>query len=668
VADPKKGTVTVNTDGTFTYTSNMGFTGIDTFTYSVCLPSPNSTFCDTARVVITVGPDAKNDAFFTPFETPVSNTVVTNDTYPTGSTFGKVADPKKGTVTVNTDGTFTYTPNMGFTGIDTFTYSVCLPSPNSTVCDTARVVITVGPVAKDDSLTTPFDTPVSNTVVTNDNYPTESTFDKVLSPKNGTATVNTDGTFTYTPTMGFSGIDTFTYQVCLPSPNNTVCDTARVVIKVGPVAQDDTNTTPFNEPVSNTVVTNDSYPMGSTFGKVADPKKGTVTVNSDGTYTYTPNTGFTGIDTFTYQVCLPSPNSSVCDTARVIITVGPDAQNDAFSTPHNTAVNKTVVTNDTYPTGSTFGKVTDPKKGTVTVNTDGTFTYTPNPGFTGIDTFTYRVCLPVPNNTICDTARVVVVVGPNAVNDAFTTPFNTPVSNTVVTNDTYPLASNFSTVTNPKNGSVMFISDGSFTYTPTTGFSGLDTFTYRVCMPSPNQTLCDTARVIITISPDVSLVLTDTYGNSSDGIICGGSQATLTATGGGTYIWSTGQTTAFITVSPSVTTTYSVTITAPSGLKDTLSATVSLSMCCVQGQITITNIVQPTCTPLTPGSVTLSGLPASGTWTLYQTGTVKKTYTGTGSTYTVTPLTDGVYRFCVESSDGCKSQLTSPFGAIIKLY
>ena len=289
-------------------------------------------------------------------------------------------------------------------------------------------------------------------VRTDDTYPADSTFTKTTDPSHGSVTWNPDGTFTYTPTTGFTGTDTFTYTVCMPAPNGSMCDTATETIVVGPNAVDDTYATPLNTPMTGgDVTTGDAYPPGSTFTKTTDPAHGSVTWNGDGTFTYTPDTDFTGTDTFTYTVCLPAPDQAVCDTATETIKVGLGAVDDAYTTPFDTPMTTgDVKTGDAYPVGSTFTKTTDPSHGTVTWNPDGTFTYTPDTGFTGTDSFTYTVCKPVPNETECDTATETIVVGPDAVNDAYTTPFDTPMTTgDVRTDDTYPADSTFAKLTDP---------------------------------------------------------------------------------------------------------------------------------------------------------------------------------------------------------------------------
>ena len=130
------------------------------------------------------------------------------------------------------------------------------------------------------------------------------TFTVTTQPTNGTLVFNTDGTYTYTPNADFVGEDTFTYEVC-DAGNPVACDTATVTIEVlpnptsgnePPVANDDTNTTEVDTPVSGTVIANDFDPDGDTLTVTGntDPANGTVVVNPDGTYTYTPDPGFTG--------------------------------------------------------------------------------------------------------------------------------------------------------------------------------------------------------------------------------------------------------------------------------------------------------------------------------------------------------------------------------------
>jgi uncharacterized repeat protein (TIGR01451 family) len=92
------------------------------------------------------------------------------------------------------------------------------------------------------------------------------------------------------------------------------------------------------------------------------------------------------------------------------ITEGPDAANDSADTAYGISLNGTVAGNDLYPNGSTFAKTGDPSHGTVLLSFDGSYAYTSASGFSGSDSFTYKLCLPSPNNTLCDTATVGITV------------------------------------------------------------------------------------------------------------------------------------------------------------------------------------------------------------------------------------------------------------------
>ena len=282
-------------------------------------------------------------------------------------------------------------------------------------------------------------------------------------------TFNPDGSFTFDPDPAFAGVVTFPYTVCLPAPNDTVCDPATATIVIGPDAVDDTDTILRDVTLDDSVATNDVYPAGSVFaaGPLSDPSSGTLTFNPDGTFTFDPTLTFAGVVTFPYTVCLPAPDDTVCDAAVQTIIVAPDAIDDRALTPFDTTVVTSVATNDFAPTGSLFsaGALSDPSAGTLVFDPDGSFTFDPDPTFSGIVTFPYTVCLPAPNDTVCDSATATIVVGPDAVDDFDTTPADTNLVDTVVINDVYPAGSVFSAgaLSDPAAGTLVFNADGGFT-------------------------------------------------------------------------------------------------------------------------------------------------------------------------------------------------------------
>ena len=295
--------------------------------------------------------------------------------------------------------------------------------------DTVTVTLQPHPItAGNDSATTPQNTPVTVSVLGNDTLdgqtadPTKVTITQVNPPANGSVVINTDGTVTYTPAPGFAGTDTFTYQIC-ENGNPANCATATVTITVQPnniQAKDDTDTTQPNTPVT-TPVTNNDTTSGTRLdpGSVTvetPPTHGTTVVNPDGSVTYTPNPNFTGTDTYVYQVCDTSKPTSSCAKATVTITVQPNritAVDDTAKTPADTPVTINVIGNDTTtkvpldPNSVTV--VTPPANGTVTC-TAGSCVYTPNPGYVGQDSFTYRVCDLSTPTPVCATATVNLTV------------------------------------------------------------------------------------------------------------------------------------------------------------------------------------------------------------------------------------------------------------------
>lgn len=403
---PAHGTLSAGVDpvtGAFVYTPSAGFTGTDTFTYTRCR-ADQPTLCDTATVTIVVI-DAVNDNNATQANQSVSGGVTANDAVPGGSYSTPGGSGQGGTATMAPDGSYTYTPPAGFAGVDSFSYTACLPSPNQAVCDTAQVVVTVRPDAINDSAATPVNTPVNGSVAGNDVGGAVSTFTKLTDPTHGAVTVNADGTYIYTPAAGYTGPDSFTYRACLPSPNQTLCDDATVNLTVlGATA--DSGVTKVNTPVSGNVAGNDgTVPVGATFTKISDPAHGTVVLSPDGSYTYTPAVGYAGPDSFTYDLCTAGA-TPVCSRTTVSLFVIA-AVNDSASTLMGTPVNGTVAGNDTVPPGAVFsGPTSGPAHGTATVNPDGTYTYTPAPGYAGPDSFDYQTCV----GEVCSTAKVTIQV------------------------------------------------------------------------------------------------------------------------------------------------------------------------------------------------------------------------------------------------------------------
>lgn len=230
----------------------------------------------------------------------------------------------------------------------------------------------------------------------------------------GTAliTPNTVGTLVNTASAtGNNGLAGGNYKVLSAS------DTATVNVLVRPVANDDNATTLEDTPITIFASANDTDGDGnldaSTASVVSGPSNGTLLNRGDGSFTFSPNQDFYGSDSFSYQVC---DTDGLCDVATVTIGVNPIndppvANGDSATTAENTAILIDAAASDTDVDGnldpSSSVATRKPANGTLVNNGDGTFTYTPNPNFTGNDSFTYRIC---DTEGTCDTATVIISV------------------------------------------------------------------------------------------------------------------------------------------------------------------------------------------------------------------------------------------------------------------
>jgi len=533
VSAPANGSVIINADGTVTYTPNADFNGTDTFTYTVTVTNQDGTkTTETGTVTVTVTPvtDIKDDSATTLEDTSVTIPVLSNDGFSgTNHAVTGVSTPANGNVVINADGTITYTPNADFNGTDTFTYTVTVTNPDGTkTTETGTVTVTVTPVAdiKDDSATTLEDTPVTIPVLSNDGFSgTNHAVTGVSTPANGSVVINADGTVTYTPNADFNGTDTFTYTVTVTNPDGTkTTETGTVTVTVTSVTdiKDDSATTLEDTSVTISVLSNDGFSgTNHAVTGVSAPANGSVVINADGTIIYTPNPDFNGIDTFTYTVTVTNQDGTkTTETGTVTVTVTPvnDAPvgNDiSITTPENTPISGTVKATDVDGNILIFNKATDSTHGTVVVNSDGTYTYTPDTNYIGLDSFSVTAN---DGNGGVITITVTITVTPVnqppvAVDDVYTTLEDRPLIGNVLSNDNDPennpltlvkysingVTKSPGTYSNiPNIGTIAIVSDGSFTFTPVTDYAGtLPPIAYVVS----DGVLTDTANVKITVLP-----------------------------------------------------------------------------------------------------------------------------------------------------------------------
>ncbi len=441
VTNVEHGTLSLKGDGSFTYDPDPDFFGTDSFVYQlVTYPAPQSLWTDEATVTITVNPvgDAPELGLIEDATIPelvefsFTATATDVDLPAQVLTFSLVGAPDGAVIDAAT-GVFTWTPSeeQG-PGVYTFTVVVCDDTDPTPLCDEQDITLTVtetnaAPVAQDLSATTPEETPVDVTLVATDAEDDALTYAIVDQPAHGTVTL-VGTTATYTPELDFNGEDSFTYMANDGNDNSNV---AMVIITVtpvndAPVAVDDEYTVAEKETLTigaPGVLANDYDVDGDTLTAILvdTVTNGALTLNADGSFTYIPTEYFNGTDSFTYKA---SDGELESDLAVVTITVTPVndwpiANDDFYEVVTGTDLVKNaaegVLANDVLldPDEEVSIQILDePQHGTLSMNDDGSFTYTPNPGYMGTDTFRYLLLSVRINAEWSDDALVTITVKP----------------------------------------------------------------------------------------------------------------------------------------------------------------------------------------------------------------------------------------------------------------
>jgi hypothetical protein len=293
------------------------------------LPSVTPTALPTIAPPAAQNPPVANDDSGLSTGAPVVVQVDANDTDLDGdldpSTTTLATPPLNGVASCS-NGSCTYGPIPGFSGIDSFTYQIC---DSQGACATATVIIFVtAPLPPIVPLPTPTPTPTPTATPTATPSATpDPTPDPTVTPD---PTPDPTADPTVAPTVSASPAASASPSASAPAPGpSTSPSSAPIVGAVSPpsppannppVAVDDSQSS-TGAPVTIVVDGNDSDPDGdldpSTVTVVTSPLNGSVTC-SNGTCTYTPNPGFNGIDSFVYQIC---DTQGSCDTAAVILFI-----------------------------------------------------------------------------------------------------------------------------------------------------------------------------------------------------------------------------------------------------------------------------------------------------------------------------------------------------------
>jgi hypothetical protein len=359
----------------------------------------------------------------------------------------------------------------------------------------------------------------------------------------GTLAAFADGSFTYTPDPGFAGIDSFAYR--MRDASNNFSGPILVTIEVFPAGN-----TPVGSPDHYMVPTDKTLSMAApgflandidlngeplTAVSIQDNvDHGTLAAFANGNFTYTPDAGFTGTDSFAYRMRDASNNFS--DPILVTIDVLPASNRvpigtpDAYAMLADTSLSIAApgfLVNDIDLDGEAVTAVSiqnNVDHGTLAAFAGGNFTYTPNAGFAGTDSFAYRIR--DASNHFSDPITVTIQVfagnrGPIGQPDRYAVLKNMVLSIAApgfLVNDIDLDGEAITAVSiqnNVDHGTLAAFAGGNFTYTPTIGFAGTDSFAYR--MRDASNNFSDPVTVLINVIDPAGACISDLAARSKAG-------------------------------------------------------------------------------------------------------------------------------------------------------
>ncbi|WP_162847600.1 tandem-95 repeat protein, partial [Marinomonas communis] len=503
---------------TIEFTPKAGFSGLTTITYTVS----DGTDSSDGNVTVFVtepndAPVASDDTTQTTDENAIlnGNVPVATDVDGTVESYQVVTSVLEGSLTFNTNGSYSFNPGSDFDDLDagesrvaTFTYTAT--DNYGAVSDPKTVTITVtgtndAPVARDDATqNTGENTVLSSSVpVATDVDGTIASYQMVSTVAEGSLTFNSDGTYSFDPGSDFDDLAagatravTFTYTAT--DNNGAVSNPQTVTITVtgtddAPVASDDAQSTGENTVLSSSVpVATDVDGTIASYQMVTTVAEGSLTFNPDGTYSFDPGSDFddlaagaTRAVTFTYTAT--DNNGAVSNPQTVTITVtgtddAPVASDDAQSTGENTVLSSSVpVATDVDGTIASYQMVSTVSEGSLTFNPDGTYSFDPGSDFddlaagaTRTVTFTYTAT--DNNGAVSEPSTVTITVtgtddAPVASDDAQSTGENAVLSSSVpVATDVDGAIASYQMVSTVSEGSLTFNPDGTYSFDPGSDF------------------------------------------------------------------------------------------------------------------------------------------------------------------------------------------------------
>ena len=264
--------------------------------------------------------------------------------------------------------------------------------------------------------------------------------------------------------------------------------------------------------ITGRVTAGDVDSASLTYTVVTQAGHGAVTLNQDGSFSYTPQGDYSGSDSFTFKVNDGSLDSNVASVNLTINAVNdaPVAEDGSARGDEDTTITGTVVASDVDNTSLTYTVVAQAGHGTVTLNQDGSFSYTPTGDYFGTDSFTFRV-----SDGSLDSNLATIDLTINAVNDApvaqdGSASGNGVIAGVLVATDVDGPSLNYVRVAQAQHGSVTIGADGSYVYIPDAGFSGSDSFTYKANDGTRDSNIATVSITVNVLAPPENQVPVNT--------------------------------------------------------------------------------------------------------------------------------------------------------------
>ncbi|WP_274019671.1 tandem-95 repeat protein, partial [Vibrio parahaemolyticus] len=520
---PANGTVSVNPDGSVTYTPNDNYQGTDSFTYIVTSGGVSeSTTVSVDVTPVNDAPVAKDDTAITDEDTPVTIDVLPNDNDIDGDKLSiqSASVPEaQGKVEI-VDGKLVFTPAENFNGDAEITYTVT----DGELTDEAKVAVTVNPVNDAPTIKVDAVESITEDAVNTDTVVASLTVRDTDTPEDQLTVSlenNSNGYFVLV------GNEVKLTQAGVDAVNNDELNLKNLTISasvsdgVNPTASDSdslivnrVNDAPTVEnAIADQVLSEDfdayTIDLNEVFKDSDSSLEFSVSGNNSiqisivsGVATITPTADWNGKETITFTAKDPS-GESVSQTVNFTVTPVADIEADKTTVVEDTPTIIKVLGNDRFEGNDKVVSLdtnNGPANGTVSVNPDGSVTYTPNDNYHGTDSFTYIVTSGgVSESTTVSVDVTPVNDAPVAKDDIATTQEDTAVTIDVLPNDSDVDGDKLSiqSASAPEAQGKVEIVDGKLVFTPAENFNGDAEITYTVT----DGQLADEAKVTVTVNP-----------------------------------------------------------------------------------------------------------------------------------------------------------------------